>query len=63
MPGQTKGILSEHTKDMAPEQREGLQEEVGKMAEGELKRYRNSLGPDNMGFFGEESVWYGSAKD
>lgn len=53
---QTKDILSEHTKDMNPEQRKELQETVGNMTEEELKIFRNSLDPDKMGFFGEESV-------
>ena len=56
MAEQTKDIFSEHTKDMAPEQREGLQEKVSSMAKKELKKFRNSQEPDNMGFFGEESV-------
>ena len=41
---------------MTPEQREELQEKVSNMTEEELKEFRNSLDPDNMGFFGEESV-------
>ena len=56
MEEQTKDILSEYTKDMTPEQREELQEKVSNMTEEELKEFRNSLDPDNMGFFGEESV-------
>ena len=56
MAEQTKDIISEYTKDMTPEQREELQEKVSNMTEEELKEFRNSLDPDNMGFFGEESV-------
>ena len=56
MAEQTKDILSEYTKDMTPEQREELQEKVSNMTEEELKEFRNSLDPDNIGFFGEESV-------
>ena len=56
MAEQTKDILSEYTKDMTPEHREELQEKVSNMTEEELKEFRNSLDPDNMGFFGEESV-------
>ena len=56
MAEQTKDILSEYTKDMTPEQREELQEKVSNMTEYALKEFRNSLDPDNMGFFGEESV-------
>ena len=56
MAEQTKDILSEYTKDMTPEQREELQEKVSNMTEEELKEFRNSLDPNNMGFFGEESV-------
>ena len=56
MAEQTKDILSEYTKDMTLEQREELQEKVSNMTEEELKEFRNSLDPDNMGFFGEESV-------
>ena len=53
---QSKDILSEYTKDMTPEQRAELQEKVSNMTEEELKEFRNSLDPDSMGFFGEESV-------
>ena len=52
----SKDILSEYTKDMTPEQRAELQEKVSNMTEEELKEFRNSLDPDSMGFFGEESV-------
>ena len=55
MAEQSKDILSEYTKDMTPEQRAELQEKVS-MTEEELKEFRNSLDPDSMGFFGEESV-------
>ena len=54
MAEQSKDILSEYTKDMTPEQRAELQEKVSNMTE--LKEFRNSLDPDSMGFFGEESV-------
>ena len=37
-------IKSEHTKDMTAEERE------------ELRKFRNSMDADGMGFFGEESV-------
>lgn len=40
-----------------------LQEKVGQMSEEELKAFRNSMNPDDMGFFGEESVDDGSTKD
>lgn len=56
MAGQNKDILSEYTKDMTPEQIAELQEKVSSMTEEELKEFRNSLDPDSMGFFGEESV-------
>lgn len=56
MAEQTKDILSEYTKDMTLEQRKELQEKVTNMTEEELKEFRNSLDPDSMGFFGEESV-------
>lgn len=56
MEEQKKDILSECTKDMTPELRAELQEEVSNMTEEELKEFRNSLDPDSMGFFGEESV-------
>lgn len=56
MAEQSKDILSEYTKDMTPEQRAELQEKVSNMTEEELKEFRNSLDPDSMGFFGEESV-------
>lgn len=56
MAEQNKDILSEYTKDMTPERRAELQEKVGSMTEEELKEFRNSLDPDSMGFFGEESV-------
>ena len=56
MAEQSKDILSEYTKDITPEQRAELQEKVSNMTEEELKEFRNSLDPDSMGFFGEESV-------
>lgn len=56
MAEQRKDILSEYTKDMTPEQRVAFQEKVNNMTEEELKEFRNSLDPDSMGFFGEESV-------
>lgn len=56
MAEQNRDILSEYIKDMAPEQRAELQERVSKMTEEELKEFRNSVDPDDMGFFGEESV-------
>lgn len=63
MEEQSKDIISEHTKDMTPEQRAELQEKVRNMTEEELKEFRNSLDPDSMGFFGEESVVDGSTED
>jgi hypothetical protein len=33
------------------------------MSEEELKAFRNSMNPDDMGFFGEESVDDDSTKD
>ena len=52
MAEQSRDILSEYTKDITPEQRAELQEKVSNMT----KEFRNSLDPDSMGFFGEESV-------
>lgn len=49
-------IISEYTKDMTPEQRAELQEKVCNMSEEELSEFRNSFDPDNMGFYGKESV-------
>lgn len=63
MAEQTKVLRSEHTKDMNPEELAELQEKVGQMSEEELKAFRNSMNPDDMGFFGEESVDDGSTKD
>lgn len=63
MAEQTKVLRSEHTKDMSPEELAKLQEKVGQMSEEELKAFRNSMNPDDMGFFGEESVDDGSPKD
>lgn len=63
MAEQTKVLRSEHTKDMSPEELAALQEKVGQMSEEELKAFRNSMNPDDMGFFGEESVDDGSTKD
>ena len=48
--------MAEQSKDITPEQRAELQEKVSNMTEEELKEFRNSLDPDSMGFFGEESV-------
>ena len=63
MAEQTKVLRSEHTKDMSPEEHAELQEKVGQMSEEELKAFRNSMNPDDMGFFGEESVDDDSTKD
>lgn len=63
MAEQTKVLRSEHTKDMSPEEFVELQEKVGQMSEEELKAFRNSMNPDDMGFFGEESVDDDSTKD
>lgn len=63
MAEQTKVLHSEHTKDMSPEELAELQEKVGQMSEEELKAFRNSMNPDDMGFFGEESVDDGSTED
>jgi chromosome condensin MukBEF complex kleisin-like MukF subunit len=63
MAEQTKVLRSEHTKDMSLEELAELQEKVGQMSEEELKAFRNSMNPDDMGFFGEESVDDDSTKD
>ena len=63
MAEQTKVLRSEHTKDMSPEELAEHQEKVGQMSEEELKAFRNSMNPDDMGFFGEESVDDDSTKD
>ena len=63
MAEQTKVLRSEHTNDMSPEELAELQEKVGQMSEEELKAFRNSMNPDDMGFFGEESVDDDSTKD
>lgn len=63
MEEQKNDILSEYTRDMAPEQKAELEEKVSSMTEEELKEFRNSLDPDSMGFYGEESVEHGSTKD
>ena len=63
MAEQTKVLRSEHTQDMSPEELAELQEKVGQMSEEELKAFRNSMNPDDMGFFGEESVDDDSTKD
>lgn len=63
MAEQTKVLRSEHTKDMSPEELAELQEKGGQMSEEELKAFRNSMNPDDMGFFGEESVDDDSTKD
>lgn len=49
MAEQTKVLRSEHTKDMSPEELAELQEKVGQMSEEELKAFRNSMNPDDMG--------------
>ena len=63
MAEQTKVLRSEHTKDMSPEELAELQEKVGHMSEQELKANRNSMNPEDKGFFGEESVDDDSTKD
>jgi hypothetical protein len=49
-------ILSEHTAELSPEEREKLGIEILEMSEDELKTYRNSVDPDKMGFAGEEGA-------
>jgi hypothetical protein len=49
-------ILSEHTAELSPEEREKLRLEILQMSEDELKVYRNSVDPDKMGFSGEEGT-------
>ena len=49
-------VLSEHTVEMTPEEREKLRQEIIQMSDDELKEFRNSLDPDSMGFFGEEGA-------
>lgn len=51
-----RDILSEHTKDMKPEEVAELQAKIETMTEEELKEFRNSMNPDDMGFYGEECV-------
>lgn len=58
-----KVLLSEHTKEMKPEELAELQEKVGQMSDEELKEFRNSMDPDEMGFYGEESVEDEETKD
>lgn len=49
-----KDILSEYTKDMTAEEIAELQAKIEAMTEEELKEFRNSMNPDDMGFCGEE---------
>lgn len=49
-------IKSEHTKDMTAEEREELRARVENMTPEELRKFRNYMDADGMGFFGEESV-------
>lgn len=63
MAGQVKEILSEHVKDMAPEERKELQEKVNRMTKKELETFRNSVDADCMGFFGEEGTYDDKAED
>lgn len=48
--------MSEHTKNLQPEELAGLREDVEKMDSNALVRFRNSFDPDMMGFDGEEGA-------
>lgn len=49
-------IRSEHTQNFSEEELSTLQEDIQNMTEEELKEFRNSFDPDEMGFVGEEAV-------
>ena len=56
MAGKKKNVQSEHTKEMATKEVVDLQKKIKGMTAEELKAFRNGFDPDQMGFFGEESV-------
>lgn len=49
-------LSSEHLKGMSEEEQEELHEKINKMTPEELKKFRNSMDPDSMGFAGEEAI-------
>lgn len=56
MADEKKDIISEHTSGMTPGEAAGLQEKIKGMAPGELEGFRESFDPDDMGFYGKESI-------
>lgn len=49
-------LTSEHTKNMSEEEKKELQDKINKMSPDELKKFRNNMDPDSMGFAGEEAI-------
>jgi hypothetical protein len=49
-------VPSEYTKDMSYYQLHGIRLDASKMTEEELKEFRNSFNPDEMGFAGDEGI-------
>ena len=47
-------MRSEHTKNLQPEELEGLKADVAAMDDDKLAEFRNGFDPDKMGFDGEE---------
>lgn len=48
--------MSEHTKDLQPEELAELKRKVAGMDDDALTKFRNSFDSDKMGFSGEEGV-------
>lgn len=48
--------MSEHTKDLQPEELAALKEKVAGMDDDRLAEFRNGFDPDKMGFYGEEGA-------
>ena len=49
-------MRSEHTKNLQPEELEGLKAAVAAMDDDKLAEFRNGFDPDKMGFDGEEGA-------
>lgn len=56
MEDERKDIASEQTGGMTPGELAELQEKIKGMAPGELEGFRESFDPDDMGFYGKESI-------
>lgn len=54
--GLKANAMSEHTKDLQPEELAELKRKVAGMDDDALAEFRNGFDPDKMGFYGEEGA-------